>query len=174
MLIAEIIIDLFFLTAYIIVLIFLIYSLWALPRGAPFVPLKKENVEAMIKTANPQKGENLVDLGSGDGRILIAACRTGANCVGVEFNPVLCFLSRLKARIKGCKNIKIRCADLWKFSLEDVDILTLYFISNKMDRLYQKIKKEMKPGARIVSYGFTFPHWQYTRKNGKIYLYVVK
>jgi len=138
-------------------------------KGAPFVPTGKKNVEKMIKMVDLKPGKVLMDLGSGDGRILIIGAKTGAKCVGVEINPVLYHLSKLRTIRKD--NIEIRREDLWQTNLSQVDVLTIYFINHKMDRLHKKIVSEMKPGSCVISYGFKFPNWQPAEKDGKIYLY---
>lgn len=128
----------------------------------------------MIELADLKKHEKLIDLGSGDGRIVFQAAKTGADCIGIELNPVLYYLSLLKAKLFGLKNVKFKRQDLWTIDLSDTDVLTLYFIDNKMEKLKRKIQKEMKPGARIISHAFTFPGWPYEKKDGKIYLYKIK
>ena len=123
--------------------------------------------------AKPKEGEILLDLGSGDGRILHTAAKSGCKCIGIEINPILYHWSRFKTKLKKLKNVEIRRENLWKTDLSEVNILSLFFIAGKMDKLNKKILSEMKPGSRVISYGFKFPNWQYSEKSGKIYLYVV-
>lgn len=173
MLLAEIIIDLFFLVLVIVFLILLFYGIYSFCTGAPFVPTGSKIVKEMIEMANLKSGETVLDLGSGDGRIVFSAVKTGAYCLGIEINPILCYFAKLKAFFKKSKNIEFKRADFWNYNLDKVDVMFLYFIPDKMDKLRKKIKKEMKFGARIISHGFTFPNWQYKEKNGKIYLYEI-
>jgi len=113
----------------------------------------------------------MLDLGSGDGRIVRMASKSGALCVGVEISPVLYWWSRMRS--VGMKNVHFLREDLWNMSLSDVDVLTLFFIYPKMGKLKEKIIREMKPGARVISYGFRFPDWKYIENDGKVYLYIV-
>ncbi|MFZ2978618.1 MAG: hypothetical protein WA057_03030, partial [Candidatus Magasanikiibacteriota bacterium] len=92
-------------------------------------------------------------------------------CIGIEINPFLYWWSKIKLR--KIKNITILREDLWKTDLKQTDVIMLYFIQSKMEKLKTKIIKEMKPGARVISYGFSFPDWQPERICGNIRLYRV-
>jgi len=173
LLILEIIIDIFFLSLTVLMIVLLGYGVFSFYTGAPFVPTNKKRLATMMKMANLQPEETMLDLGSGDGRIVLAAAKTGAHCIGIEINPVLHVFAKLKALCKRSKNVEFKRINLWKYDLSKVDVMFLYFIPNKMERLHKKILKEMKPGTRIVSHGFKFSNWQYVEKNGKIYLYIV-
>ena len=151
--------------------IFEIYSLYAMIKAAPFVPTASNLVGTMVKLAELKSDDNLMDLGSGDGRIVKAAAPLVARAVGVEINPVLYWLSRW--RLRQVKNVEIRREDLWQTDLSNIDVLAVYFINNKMEQLAGKIKREMKLGSRIVSHGFQFPNWNWVRKDDKVYLYIV-
>lgn len=142
--------------------------------GAPFVPTKMEKVKKMIKISGLKEGEKMIDLGSGDGRIVCEAAKTGAECVGVEISPFLYWWSKRKAKLKGLKNVKFLRDSLWNIDLSEFNLITIYFIPHRMKKLYKKIKSEMKPGSRVVSYAFTFPDWQSVSKYDNIYVYVVE
>lgn len=173
MLLAEIIVNSFFLALTIIFIILLGYGIYSFHVGAPFVPASRRTIQSMLELSQLKKGEMMLDLGSGDGRIVLAAAQTGAYCLGIEINPILCYLARLMSFLKRVKNVQFKRMNFWNYNLEGVDAMFLYFIPGKMLRLEEKIKSEMKPGSRIISYGFSFPDWQYNAKDGKIYLYVL-
>lgn len=156
---------------YVIVFLYLAYSLYAIVSGAPFVPTKKVRLDKMIKMANLKSTDKVVDLGSGEGRITIAAAKHCAKSVGVEINPSLYWLSKIKGR--GIKNIEFKKQSLWKTDLSDFDLVFIYFIPHRMEKLAKKIKKEMKPGSRVISHAFAFPDWQYLQKDDSIYLYEI-
>lgn len=161
----------FLLILYFFVLVYFVYTIYAMVKAAPFVPMNKKNVQALLDMAKLKSGDILMDLGSGDGRILELSAPFVNRAIGIEINPLLYFWSRFKLR--NIKNTYVRREDLWSTSLADINVLTLYFIPHKMGQLAEKIKKEMKPGSRVVSYAFQFHGWQYIEKNDKIYLYVV-
>ncbi len=153
-----------------LVFVFFLYNLYAIWKGAPFVPSSKDKIKKMLSLAEIKKEDKILDIGSGDGRVLLAANKSGAKCVGVEISPVLYWWSRLRC---AGKNIKIYKKDFWNFDISDVNILMVYCIPGKMKKLEEKIKKEMKPGSKIISNGFKFPDWQYTKKDGRVYLYII-
>ncbi|MBT4121198.1 MAG: class I SAM-dependent methyltransferase [Candidatus Magasanikbacteria bacterium] len=154
-----------------VVFLYSVYSLYAIISGAPFVPTKKARLKKMIKMANLKPTDKVVDLGSGEGRITIEAAKYCAKSIGVEINPSLYWISKIKAR--GRKNIKFKNESLWKTDLSDFDLVFIYFIPHRMEKLAKKIKKEMKPGSRIISHAFAFPDWQYLQKDDNIYLYEI-
>jgi cyclopropane fatty-acyl-phospholipid synthase-like methyltransferase len=127
----------------------------------------------MFDLANLQSGEHLMDLGSGDGRIVLLAAKRGVRATGIEVNPILIAISRLKAKILKRNTAEFHRMNLWKADLSTVDVLTLFFIQPFMPELLKKIVKEMNTGSRIVSHMFTFHDWQPTKKHGTISLYIV-
>lgn len=163
-----------FFLVYSIIAVYLGYTIYAMLSGAPFVPTKPDIVERMLTLAELKAGERLMDIGSGDGRIVFAAAVRGAYCVGIEINPLLYWKSRWTQYRQKIKNVEFRRENLWDIDLSDVDVLTLFFIHHKMEKMKQKILREMKPGSRVVSQGFYFPDWQYAKKDGKVYLYFVQ
>lgn len=166
------IILIIFLSLVVIVLsVYQFYSLYAFIFGAPFVPVPRRVVDKIIELADIQDNDVLFDLGSGDGRIVLAGAKKGVTCTGIEINPLLYYFSKFK--IRNFKNAKIIRQNLWETDLSSANILTLYFMQDKMAKLKEKIKKEMRPGTRVVSYAFTFPDWQFVKNDGKIYLYIV-
>lgn len=153
--------------------VFTIYTVYAIHHGAPFIPTRKKHIGTMFDLANLQPGDHLMDLGSGDGRIVLLAAKRGVRATGIEINPILVAMSRLKATLLQRKTAVFTRQDLWKTNLGDVDVLTLFFIKPFMEELQTKILKEMKPGSRVVSHIFTFTNWQPTKKHGTISLYIV-
>lgn len=159
---------------YVILFIFAAYSLYAMISAAPFVPTAKKRVKKMIALSGLRTDMLMMDLGSGDGRIVFEAAKTGARCVGIEINPVLYYWSRIKQGIRPRKNVLFRRESLWDTDVSHIDVLTIFFIHPKMEKLMKKLRTEMKPGALIVSYAFTFPGWPYEIKDDKIYVYRVE
>lgn len=161
------------LISYLILGVFLFFSFFAMASGAPFVPSSKEHVREMLEFAEIKPGELVVDLGSGDGRLLIESAKLNASAIGWEINPLLCSWSRFmvkKAKLED--KIKIFRGNLWNADISRADVVTLYLITHKMKRMKDKLLKELKPGARIVSNGFRFPDWPAVKDNGSVYLYI--
>ncbi|EKD68130.1 MAG: hypothetical protein ACD_48C00068G0002 [uncultured bacterium] len=153
--------------------IFSFWNLYAIVRGAPFVPSAKKRVDAMIAIAGLQQTDVLLDLGSGDGRIVRRVAPRVKEARGIEINPSLALWSKGMNVLLCKKNVHIHCADFWNYDIADVDVLFVYCIDSKMNRLEAKIRKEMKPGSRVVSNGFTFPAWHPTKELNGVRLYVV-
>jgi len=141
-------------------------------KGAIYLPTSKRTVKKMVELANIKPGEIAVDLGSGDGRLVIALAKAGAEAHGYEINPLLVFLARRnirKARFKGKAFIHFK--NFWKEDFSQFDIVTIFGIGYAMESLEQKLKKELKIGARVVSNTFPFPNWQYIKRGDTAFLY---
>lgn len=133
---------------------------------------KEDIIEAMIDLAKIKKGERIIDIGCGDGTIMIEIAKKGYPVEGVEINPIL--VAKCKENIKKNKLedlISARVADFWKLNLSEYDVVFIYGISYIMGRLEKKIQKELKPGARVVSNFFEFPNWQPDEVKGRAKLY---
>jgi len=130
--------------------------------GGPYVPTPPDVVQAMLELAQVGPRDFVVDLGSGDGRIVLAAAtRHHARGMGVDIDPELVELANASAR-------KQEVADRARFFQQDVfaadlsraTVLTLYLLPAMMERLRPKLLKELKPGTRIVSHDFDFGEWK--------------
>ncbi len=113
-------------------------------------------------------GEKVLDLGSGDGKIVIAAANRGADAIGYEINPLLVWISRWRLKGKG----KVETANFWKKDLRDFDAIIIFGVSYVMKGLEEKLRKELKPGARVVTNYFTFPDWKPSQTKEGINVYI--
>lgn len=141
--------------------------------GAPFVPTDKRNVDDMISIAQIKPGDKMVDLGAGDGRIVIAAAKQGAQAEGYEISPFLWLLANWNIKKEGLeKQAKVHLSSYWAHDLSDMDVVTMFLIDHYMPRMHKKLHNELRKGSRVVSYAFQFPNWEHEDKNGKgVYLY---
>ena len=141
-------------------------------KGAIYLPTQKRTVKKMIELASIKPGEVAVDLGSGDGRLVIALARAGAEAHGYEINPLLVLLAKWNIRKAGMKGKAfVYFKNLWKEDFSRFDIVTIFGIGYAMKSLEQKLKKELKTGARVVSNAFPFPNWQHEKKEDTAFLY---
>jgi hypothetical protein len=139
--------------------VFLVASIRAVLFGAPFVPISPEHAELMLDAAELRPGERLADLGSGDGRLLLAAAKRGAVCRGWEINPYLWLVSAWRARQAGLSRlIRVSPRSYWRESVE-ADVVVLFLISYRMAPMSAKLRRELPSGARVISYGFRLPDW---------------
>ncbi len=123
-----------------------------------YLPKPQEVVTRMLAEAKLMKGQKLVDLGSGDGRIVVTAAKQfGARSVGYEIEKELVAISRTKiAEAKITDLASIEASDMFKADLTDVDVLAIYLYPEVMDQLKKQIEN-MHPGAIVVSHQFKFP-----------------
>lgn len=163
---------------YLLALVFLLgifgIVLYAMSFGAPYAALAQNRIETMVGLLKLKKGQKLVDLGSGDGRIVMAFARAGIESHGYEINPVLVMISRLKIRRAGLeKKAFIHFKDFWVTNLGEFDAVTLYGIAHIMKRLESKLKKELKPGSKVVTNYFKFPNLKPVQIRNNVSLYLI-
>ncbi len=122
----------------------------------PYVPTLQEIVDEMLAMSNLRKGDVLVDLGSGDGRIVVtAAVRYGVQAIGVEINPALVRQSRENAAKAGVTaNATFVEGDLFDYDLRKATVVTIFLLPGVNMRLKPKLLRELRPGARVVSHRF--------------------
>nr|XP_048292081.1 adenine nucleotide translocase lysine N-methyltransferase isoform X3 [Myodes glareolus] len=148
------------------------YTVWALLLQPGFrrVPLKLQvpyigasarQVEHVLSLLRGRPGK-MVDLGSGDGRIVLAAHQCGLRpAVGYELNPWLVGLAWLHAWRAGCSgSVCYHRKDLWKVSLRDCHNVSVFLAPSVLPLLEDKLQKELPAGARVVSGRFPLPTWQ--------------
>lgn len=149
----------------------MIFGFW---HGAPFVPSSHATVRDMIALARIHPGERVYDLGSGDGRILIAAARAGAQAYGWEIHPMLVWLTRVKARWSGLRErVRVERGSYWQANWRDADVIMLYLITGFMQEFKDKLLREARPGTRVVSHCFKVPGWDAVEERGDVRLYSV-
>jgi predicted RNA methylase len=143
--------------ALIIIFVFL-YFFWTMLKGAPWIPTRMKKVRQMLSLAEIQSEEILYDLGCGDGRFIIkAARRFGAKAVGIELNLFLYLWCQLAITILGLRRkVKIKYGNFFKHDLSDADVLICYLLPDTNDKLEDKLLRELKPTARILSNSFVF------------------
>lgn len=132
----------------------------------PYVPATERQITNILHMAQAVKGQGskLVDLGSGDGRVVIAAARQGYKAHGYELNQWLVWYSRLQARLQGLnKTATFSRADLWKVKLTTYDTIVIFGVSEMMQQLQDKFQVEMKDDARVLACRFPLPHWKPTQ-----------
>ena len=130
-------------------------------RLAPFDPTPQEVVDRMLALAGVKKGDVVYDLGSGDGRVVIAAAKKyGAKAVGFELDPGLVKLARENARLQGVeKLVEFHQRDFMTVDLAPASVVTLYLSYDGNLALRPRLVNQLKPGARLVSYTFDMGDW---------------
>jgi SAM-dependent methyltransferase len=129
---------------------------------APFDPTPMEIVERMLALAAVKPDDLLYDLGSGDGRVVIAAAKKfGARAVGFEIDPGLVKLARENAQREGVDHlVEFREQDFLTADLSDASVVTIYLSYDGNIAVRPQLLRQLKPGARVVSYTFDMGDWQ--------------
>jgi protein-L-isoaspartate O-methyltransferase len=134
--------------------------------GGPYVPTPQMVVDAMLDLAKVGPRDFVVDLGSGDGRIVLtAAQRFSARGLGIDIDPELIQQSNAEAQRRGLADrVSFKEQDVLQAHIEDATVLTLYLLPGMMQSLQEKFIRELKPGTRIVSHDFPFGDWKPDRE----------
>lgn len=145
----------------------------------PFVPTPPEVVERMLQVAEVGPEDFVIDLGSGDGRIAIAAVRNqGARgAMGVDIDPERIAEARTNAKEAGVSDkVEFRNQDLFDTDFSKADVLTMYLLPNVNVSLRPKVL-QLSPGTRVVSHAFDMDEWEpdhYERVDGRsVYMWIV-
>ncbi len=127
-----------------------------------YVPTPHEVVEDMLRLANVRKGDVLYDLGSGDGRIAIAAAKKyGIKAVGIDIDPERIREATDNARKAGVASlVEFRQEDLFKADFKEATVVTLYLLPDLNVKLRPRLWEDLRPGTRIVSHQFDMGTWK--------------
>jgi hypothetical protein len=131
------------------------------PRDAPYFPTPQSVVDRMLQLAKVGPDDFVIDLGSGDGRIVItAAKRFGARGIGIEIEPSLVNQANWYARRDGVADrAKFVEQDLFQTDLRPATVLTLYLFRELNIKLAPRILEQLRPGARVVSHDWDLGDW---------------
>ncbi len=131
--------------------------------GGPYVPTPNVVVERMLGMANVGERDHVIDLGSGDGIIVItAAQRLKASGYGVDIDEELVRLSNERAKKLGIDGrVRFEAKDIFQADVGKATVVTLYLLPDMMRRVRNKLYAELKPGARVVSHDYHFEEWQH-------------
>jgi cyclopropane fatty-acyl-phospholipid synthase-like methyltransferase len=151
------------------------------PPDVFYVPTPPSVVDAMLKMAHVTAADVVYDLGCGDGRIPIAAAVTyGARGVGIDIDPKRIAEANENAKAAGVTDkVTFMTQDLFESDIHDATVVTLYLLPSLNQRLMPKLKKDLKPGTRVVSHAFSmgdaWPPDARGETDGKTYyLWVIK
>jgi SAM-dependent methyltransferase len=130
-------------------------------NAGPYVPSPQSVVADMLKVAGIGPTDFVIDLGSGDGRIVLTAAKVyGARGFGVEIQDDLVKLSNEAARNEGLADrVKFMKQDLFKTDISQATVLTMYLLPNTVNMLSEKLQTELKPGTRIISHDYSLGGW---------------
>jgi cyclopropane fatty-acyl-phospholipid synthase-like methyltransferase len=135
---------------------------------SPYAATPDSVVQAMLALAKVSADDFVIDLGSGDGRMVIAAAKLyGARGLGVDIDAKLVDLARRLAERDGVSDrARFEERDLFETHVGGASVVTIYLLPSIMDRIAAKLRAELKPGARVVTHDFPLPGWRVERVQG--------
>lgn len=147
-----------------------LFFLISIIRGAPYLPTLRPQIQTALDLLDLKPGQTLIELGSGDGRVVDAAAQRGWRVVGYEINPILYLISSIRCRRYG-KSVKLHCKDMWNADLSSADGVFVFGVDHIMSRLNDKLARELRPGTRVVSFALELPNRQSLKVEKGIFLY---
>ncbi len=144
---------------------------WFAGSDAPFVPTKMEQIRKVLRVAGLKKGRVFYELGSGDGRVVFAASRLGADSFGIEQSWLRVLYSKYKAKRLRLPGAHFFHGNLFSKKYTNADIVYIYLLHKGVSRLETKLKGELKKGVVVITQTYHFPNWRPYKKLGDFWLY---
>jgi protein-L-isoaspartate O-methyltransferase len=153
------------------------------PDLAPYVATPHAVVDAMLKLAELSQDDVIIDLGCGDGRIVVAAARDyGARGIGVDIDPELIEKAKRLAKSSGVDHlVEFRVEDATRTSLANATVVSLFLTPDGNELIKPRLETELAPGARVITHNYTIRGWMVRgvetagdgRERHDLYLYVI-
>ncbi len=137
--------------------------------GAPFVPTLKPQITTAFELLDLKPGQTLLELGSGDGRVLVAAAERGLHVVGYELNPLLVIVSWMRTR-RYRKQVKIVWGNFWR-TWPPADGIFIFLLPRYMDKLDKTIEEWRHTPVRLASFAFAVPNKRPAHQKRGVFLY---
>ena len=138
--------------------------------GAPYLPTLTPQVKAALKLANLKPGSTLLELGCGDGKVLIAAANQGMNAVGYELNPILVVIARLRT-LKYRSNVRVIWGDFWHKPWPEAEAVFVFLLPKYMKKLDTKLAQYAVKPVKLISFAFEVPDKKPAVKSSGLYMY---
>ncbi len=140
----------------ILLLVVLAFQFVVIFLGAPYVPTRKKQREAALDLLGLKAGQALIDLGCGDGAMLVSAAQRGLEVTGYEINPLLVAIAWLRTRRFGGR-VKIVQGNFWSKKWPQADAVFVFLTDRYMQRLDDNMKNRFRGHVKLVTYGFSIP-----------------
>lgn len=137
---------------------------WFAGSDAPYVPTKIDDPEALLKKAGLKSGQYFYELGSGDGRMVHAAAELGAKAIGIEQSWLRVWYSRYQARKRNLPQAEFIHGSIFDRQYYPADCVFIFLLQPAVDKLEQKLRKELKKGCIVITQTFHFKNWKPIKK----------
>ncbi len=155
---------------YILIGLLILFFCGIVLFGAPYLPTLKKQINVSLELADLEKGQTLLELGCGDGRVLIAAAHLGLNAIGYELNPFLAFVAWARTR-RYRRQVKIVIGNYWTKKWPQTDAIFVFLIDKYMKKLDNKCMQYPYKPLKLVSFAFQIPDKTPVQQKDGIYLY---
>ena len=139
--------------------------------GAPYLPTLGPQVKAALELADLEAGDTLLELGCGDGKVLIAAARQGLKAVGYELNPLLAAVAWVRTR-RYRKQVRVIWGDFWQKPWPPAEAIFVFLIPKYMAKLNKKVIQYSNKPVKLISFAFTVPGSRPSHNKAGVYLYM--
>lgn len=154
----------------VLVLVIIVSFSGVLLFGAPYLPTLEKQVSSALELAELKPGQTLLELGCGDGKVLIAAARQGLVVVGYELNPILVLVAWLRTR-RYHKQVKIIWGNFWTKDWPPAEAIFTFLLPKYMAKLNKKITQYPSKPIKLTSFAFEIPDKKPVAHKAGVYLY---
>jgi hypothetical protein len=154
---------------YILFILILVFG-FVILFGAPYLPTLKKQINPAFDLLNLKEGQTLIELGSGDGRILSEAAKRGINVIGYELNPLLVIYSKI-ITWKYRSKVKIKWGNFWNTEWPETDAIFVFLLSRYMLKLDKKVTQSYSTPVKLVSFAFKIPGKEISLQKNGLFLY---
>ncbi|MGH7157667.1 MAG: SAM-dependent methyltransferase [Candidatus Saccharimonadales bacterium] len=138
--------------------------------GPPYLPTRKKHIQAALDLLALEPGQTMLELGCGDGRVLLAAAQRGWRVVGIELNPLLVLVARL-ATWRYRNQVRILWGDYFRVRWPEAQGIFTFMIPRQMAKLDGHIRAHVLRPVRLVSFAFAIPGKKSARQRDGVFLY---
>ncbi len=161
----------FTLIGGVVLLILILPGVYAMIFGAPYIRSSDIRVRGILELGKFKKGDKVVDLGCGDGKLMLAIAGKGVrNVIGYEISILTYLLAKFRCRGRA----RVLYGNFWKKDFRNVDVIVCFLLERPMQDFKKKIWTKLKKGARVISNDSQMKGVKSDDKEGKVYLYVKK
>ena len=157
----------------IIFIIFIFCFGFVIMFGPPYLPTLKPQIESAFMLLNLKPGQTIIELGSGDGKVLIYAAKKGYNVIGYELNPILYFFSIIRT-FKYRDKVRIHCNNFWQIDWPEADGMFTFLLPRQMTKLDNRLNKYEHRPIKLASFAFKIPGKKINKQKNGIFLYEYK